>query len=178
MEKIYAFIDEAKAQRITVAYGGHKDLVADCGPGYFVPPTVRYYCCFHTLYYLTEVYLNVVICMRYMCICWCVYIQVFVDPPLTSRVWCEEIFGPVLCVRVCQKCLHIQYMLVYVCVLSWSTYTYILFSYVFCPICNHTQDFSTEEEAVTVANDSSYGLAAAVLSGTRIIISYLPNPTL
>ena len=43
MEKIYEFIDEAKAQRITVAYGGHKDLVADCGPGYFVPPTVRYY---------------------------------------------------------------------------------------------------------------------------------------
>jgi betaine-aldehyde dehydrogenase len=47
-----------------------------------------------------------------------------VNVPLTSRVWKEEIFGPVLCVRT----------------------------------------FASEEEAVCVANDSIYGLAAAVLS--------------
>jgi betaine-aldehyde dehydrogenase len=49
---------------------------------------------------------------------------IIADPPLTARVWNEEIFGPVLCVR----------------------------------------EFNTEEEAVTVANDSIYGLAAAVFS--------------
>jgi betaine-aldehyde dehydrogenase len=49
---------------------------------------------------------------------------IIVDPPLTARVWNEEIFGPVLCVR----------------------------------------EFNSEEEAVTIANDSVYGLAAAVFS--------------
>jgi len=49
---------------------------------------------------------------------------VFVDVPMTSRVWREEIFGPVLCVR----------------------------------------SFDTEAEAVAAANDSEYGLAAAVFS--------------
>ena len=43
---------------------------------------------------------------------------------MTSRVWREEIFGPVLCVR----------------------------------------SFDTEAEAVAAANDSEYGLAAAVFS--------------
>jgi betaine-aldehyde dehydrogenase len=49
---------------------------------------------------------------------------IFVDVPTSSRLWVEEIFGPVLCVRT----------------------------------------FETEEEAVQVANDTEYGLAAAVMS--------------
>jgi len=49
---------------------------------------------------------------------------IFVDVPLDSKVWNEEIFGPVLCIR----------------------------------------EFTTEEEAVRVANDSEYGLAGAVFS--------------
>ena len=53
---------------------------------------------------------------------------VFVDPPSSSRVWTEEIFGPVLCVKV----------------------------------------FDSEEEAVHLANDTMYGLAAAVFSSDPI----------
>ncbi|QJQ96529.1 MULTISPECIES: aldehyde dehydrogenase family protein [Halomonadaceae] len=47
------------------------------------------------------------------------------DVPTTSRLWREEIFGPVLCAR----------------------------------------RFSDEEDAITQANDSDYGLAATVISG-------------
>jgi betaine-aldehyde dehydrogenase len=50
--------------------------------------------------------------------------QLFVDPPLDSFIWSEEIFGPVLALR----------------------------------------SFETEEEAVTLANDSPYGLGGAVFS--------------
>jgi len=49
---------------------------------------------------------------------------VFVDVPTTSKLWCEEIFGPVLCIR----------------------------------------EFASEEEGLAVANDSVYGLAAAVFT--------------
>eukprot|EP01038_Epipyxis_sp_PR26KG_P006105 gene6105-8415_t len=49
---------------------------------------------------------------------------VLVDVPISSKIWKEEIFGPVLCIR----------------------------------------EFSMEEEALVVANDSIYGLAAAVFS--------------
>ena len=49
---------------------------------------------------------------------------VFVDPPESSDIWQEEIFGPVLCVRT----------------------------------------FRTEQEAIRMANNSKYGLAAAVTS--------------
>ena len=49
---------------------------------------------------------------------------IFADVPPTSGLWREEIFGPVLCVRV----------------------------------------FDTEQEAVDVANDSSYGLVATVVT--------------
>ena len=49
---------------------------------------------------------------------------IFVDVPTTSRIWTEEIFGPVLCIR----------------------------------------EFSTEQEAVQLANDSETGLASAVFS--------------
>jgi betaine-aldehyde dehydrogenase len=49
---------------------------------------------------------------------------IFVDPPIDSRVWKEEIFGPVLCMR----------------------------------------SFSSEAEAVKEANNTTYGLAAAVFS--------------
>jgi betaine-aldehyde dehydrogenase len=49
---------------------------------------------------------------------------VFIDVPTTSKIWNEEIFGPVLCIR----------------------------------------EFETEEEAVHIANDTIYGLAAAVFS--------------
>lgn len=39
-EKVWAFIDEAKSQRLTFAYGGERGIVASLGKGYFVPPTV------------------------------------------------------------------------------------------------------------------------------------------
>eukprot|EP00759_Apiculatamorpha_spiralis_P011931 PhF_6_TR19064/c0_g1_i1/m.28025/K00130/betB, gbsA; betaine-aldehyde dehydrogenase len=54
------------------------------------------------------------------------YIQptVFADVPITSRLWKEEIFGPVICVR----------------------------------------RFDTEAEAITEANNTTFGLAGAVMS--------------
>jgi betaine-aldehyde dehydrogenase len=88
-DKIWTYIDDAKAQGLVFAYGGSRDLVAHLPKeGFFIPPTI------------------------------------IVDPPTTATVWVEEIFGPVLCIR----------------------------------------EFSSEDEAVAVANDSSYGLAAAVFS--------------
>lgn len=39
-DKIWNFIDEAKAAGIKCHYGGDKALVKHLGPGYFVPPTV------------------------------------------------------------------------------------------------------------------------------------------
>ncbi len=50
---------------------------------------------------------------------------IFTNVPSNSRIWQEEIFGPVLCVNT----------------------------------------FETEAEAIELANDSNFGLAAAVLSG-------------
>ncbi|KAH8902423.1 aldehyde dehydrogenase [Coniochaeta sp. PMI_546] len=50
----------------------------------------------------------------------------FVDPPVSSAIYREEIFGPVLCVL----------------------------------------RFKTEEEAITMANDSNYGLGASVYTGS------------
>lgn len=38
-DKIWAFIDEAKANKVTCAYGGERSLVKDL-PGLFIPPTV------------------------------------------------------------------------------------------------------------------------------------------
>ena len=87
-DKIWAAIDEAKAEGHKLLFGGDRASVAHLGAGYYIPPTI------------------------------------FVDTPTTSKVWNEEIFGPVLCIR----------------------------------------EFSTEEEAVRVANDSEYGLAGAVFS--------------
>jgi len=49
---------------------------------------------------------------------------VFTEVPLDSALWCEEIFGPVLCVR----------------------------------------SFTTEQEAIALANDSEFGLVASVVS--------------
>jgi betaine-aldehyde dehydrogenase len=49
---------------------------------------------------------------------------VFTDVPLDSALWCEEIFGPVLCVR----------------------------------------RFSSEAEAIALANDSQFGLVASVVT--------------
>lgn len=49
---------------------------------------------------------------------------ILIDVPTSSKLWKEEIFGPVLCIR----------------------------------------EFSDENEAITLANDSEYGLAAAVFS--------------
>jgi len=49
---------------------------------------------------------------------------ILTDVPLDSAAWCEEIFGPVLCVR----------------------------------------PFSSEEEAIRLANDSRFGLASAVMT--------------
>jgi len=51
---------------------------------------------------------------------------IYTDVPLNSRLWREEIFGPVLC----------------------------------------THTFTTEEEAIAIANDCDYGLAATIISGT------------
>ena len=87
---MWTYIDDARTEGCTFAYGGDRSLVADVngGKGYFVPPTI------------------------------------IVDPQVTCRVWNEEIFGPVICVR----------------------------------------EFTTEEEALQVANDTPYGLAGAVFS--------------
>jgi betaine-aldehyde dehydrogenase len=49
---------------------------------------------------------------------------IFAEVPVDSALWCEEIFGPVVCLRA----------------------------------------FDSEEEALCLANDSVYGLAAAVMS--------------
>ncbi|WLG89291.1 aldehyde dehydrogenase family protein [Pseudomonas cucumis] len=49
---------------------------------------------------------------------------IFVDVPLDSALWCEEIFGPVICVR----------------------------------------SFSSEAEAIALANDSQFGLVASVVT--------------
>jgi betaine-aldehyde dehydrogenase len=49
---------------------------------------------------------------------------IFTEVPLDSALWCEEIFGPVICVR----------------------------------------SFSTEKEAIDLANDSEFGLVASVVS--------------
>ena len=87
-DKIWKYIDDAKASGVKVAYGGDRAMVSSLGKGYFIPPTI------------------------------------FVDVATSSAVWKEEIFGPVLCVR----------------------------------------EFSTEEEAITEANNSVYGLAGAVFS--------------
>ena len=89
-DKVWGYIDDARAVGAAVLYGGDRAAVAAVagGRGFFVPPTV-----------LTDVATD-------------------------SRVWREEVFGPVLCVRA----------------------------------------FHTEEEAVAAANDSMYGLAAAVMS--------------
>jgi betaine-aldehyde dehydrogenase len=40
-DRIWTFIDEARAQGLTFAYGGERSLIADLGKGYYVPPTVR-----------------------------------------------------------------------------------------------------------------------------------------
>jgi len=52
--------------------------------------------------------------------------HVFIDVPTTSRLWREEIFGPVLCCRT----------------------------------------FKNEEEAIALANDSEFGLAATIMTGS------------
>ncbi|WP_374440796.1 aldehyde dehydrogenase family protein [Pseudomonas panipatensis] len=55
---------------------------------------------------------------------WCIQPTVYIDVPLDSRLWREEIFGPVLCVR----------------------------------------RFADEAEALRLANDSDFALAASVVS--------------
>jgi len=55
---------------------------------------------------------------------WFIEPTIYLDVPVSSRLWREEIFGPVLCVRT----------------------------------------FATEKEAIALANDSDFGLAAAVIS--------------
>ena len=55
---------------------------------------------------------------------WFVEPTIFTDVPTTSKLWREEIFGPVLCIRT----------------------------------------FATEAEAIALANDSDFGLAAGIIS--------------
>jgi betaine-aldehyde dehydrogenase len=52
--------------------------------------------------------------------------QIYIDVPTDSRLWKEEIFGPVMCCR----------------------------------------SFSTEDEAIAVANNSEFGLAATIMTGS------------
>jgi betaine-aldehyde dehydrogenase len=59
---------------------------------------------------------------------WFVNPTLYADVPVTSRLWTEEIFGPVLC----------------------------------------TRRFSTEQEALAVANDSRFGLVATVISADLV----------
>lgn len=60
---------------------------------------------------------------------------VFADVPLDSELWCDEIFGPVVCVN----------------------------------------RFETEEEAVALANNSEFGLAAAVMSKDKARCARVAN---
>ncbi|WP_454562921.1 aldehyde dehydrogenase family protein [Pseudomonas sp. AIG] len=60
---------------------------------------------------------------------------VFTDVPLDSALWCEEIFGPVLCVR----------------------------------------RFSSEAEAIALANDSQFGLVASVVTRNAETAERLAN---
>lgn len=60
---------------------------------------------------------------------------VFTDVPLDSALWCEEIFGPVLCVR----------------------------------------RFSSEAEAIALANDSQFGLVASVVTRNTEIADRVAN---
>lgn len=59
---------------------------------------------------------------------WFVNPTIYADVPVASRLWTEEIFGPVLC----------------------------------------SHRFSTEEEALTLANDSRFGLVATVISADMV----------
>jgi len=60
---------------------------------------------------------------------------VFTDVPLDSALWCEEIFGPVLCVR----------------------------------------SFSSEAEAITLANDTPFGLVASVVTSDAAAADRVAN---
>eukprot|EP00922_Rhytidocystis_sp_ex-Travisia-forbesii_P065235 GHVS01096949.1.p1 GENE.GHVS01096949.1~~GHVS01096949.1.p1 ORF type:complete len:241 (-),score=10.03 GHVS01096949.1:184-906(-) len=60
---------------------------------------------------------------------------IYTNVPVTSTLWKEEIFGPVLCLRA----------------------------------------FSTEDEAVQLANDSEYGLAAAIMTRDSKRLKRLSN---
>ena len=96
-DKVWGYIDEAKQDGVVVAYGGNRAMVEGLGKvGESGEMSGGYF----------------------------IPPTVFVDVPLTSRVWQEEVFGPVLCVR----------------------------------------EFGSEEEAIQLANDTPYGLAAAVMS--------------
>ena len=125
---------------------------------------------------------------------------ILVDVPVTSRIWMEEIFGPVLCVNV-SKSLYVSYtrshrqsichvrtqeynislcLYLSVCFLSTSHkhadtlsfsfyYTHSLSLFLsFLLSLKLPQSFTTEEEAVRVANDSTYGLAAAIFSADSV----------
>ena len=59
---------------------------------------------------------------------WFVNPTIYADVPVASRLWSEEIFGPVLC----------------------------------------TRRFSTEQEALALANDSRFGLVATVISADLV----------
>nr|WP_180988134.1 aldehyde dehydrogenase family protein [Pseudomonas asplenii] len=60
---------------------------------------------------------------------------VFTDVPLDSALWCEEIFGPVLCVR----------------------------------------SFTTEAQAIALANDTSFGLVASVVTSDAAAADRVAN---
>lgn len=60
---------------------------------------------------------------------------VFTDVPLDSALWCEEIFGPVLCVR----------------------------------------SFATEAQAIALANDTSFGLVASVVTSDAAAADRVAN---
>jgi betaine-aldehyde dehydrogenase len=60
---------------------------------------------------------------------------VFIDVPLDSALWCEEIFGPVICVR----------------------------------------SFTSEAEAIALANDSQFGLVASVVTRDNEVADRVAN---
>jgi betaine-aldehyde dehydrogenase len=60
---------------------------------------------------------------------------VFTDVPLDSALWCEEIFGPVVCVR----------------------------------------SFSSEAEAIALANDTPFGLVASVVTADAVAADRVAN---
>jgi acyl-CoA reductase-like NAD-dependent aldehyde dehydrogenase len=146
-DKILNIIAQGKKQEgLKVLVGSDEEqakLTAKHGEGYFITPTI------------------------------------FVDVPTESQLWKEEIFGPVLCVRVsdvfsceflfssCVSLFPYESLLRCFFLLPLPSFFSLVSSFFFFFLSfdfSSFQSFTSEEEALQIANDSSYGLAGAVFS--------------